>query len=135
MTDQGQFKKGSMPNISKAQDSAPGLQSKLDPAPLDDQLPSDDSSLQQYKGAEKLLNKRALITGGDSGIGRATAILFAIEGADVSLVYLPEEEKDAQDVKKEVEKRGRKCLTISANLMEASECKRVVEETVKALGG
>ena len=107
----------------------------MTPAPVDDQLPADDSSYETYRAAGKLLNKRALITGGDSGIGRATAILFAMEGADVAIIYLADEEKNAHDTREEVEKRGRKCLCISADLSKANECHRVVEEVVRGLGG
>lgn len=109
----------------------------MTPAPASTDLPSDDGGYQTYKAAGKLEGKRALITGGDSGIGRAAAVMFAMEGASVSIIYLPEEEKDAQETKKLVEKMGNKakCVLLTADLKDANECKRVVEETVKALGG
>jgi hypothetical protein len=80
--------------------------------------------LKEYEGRGLLEGKAALITGGDSGIGRAVAILFAREGADVSIVYLPEEEEDA----------GRKCHLMQADLKNRQECERVVEEHVKVYG-
>src|ERR671936_1085461 len=80
----------------------PGLESQLQPRP-EYQAPA-------YKPAGKLTGKTALITGGDSGIGRAVAVLYAREGADVAIVYLPEEQSDADETQRAVEKEGRKCL-------------------------
>lgn len=86
-----------------------------------------------YKGSEKLLNKVAIITGGDSGIGRSVAVHFAREGADVAIVYL-NEDKDAQETKAMVEKEGRKCLLIPGDIVNENFCKEAVETTVKKLG-
>ncbi len=86
-----------------------------------------------YKGSDKLRDKIAIITGGDSGIGRAVAITFAIEGADVVITYL-NEEKDAADTKKLIESKGRRCLAISGDLGDESLCKKIVETTISEFG-
>jgi NAD(P)-dependent dehydrogenase (short-subunit alcohol dehydrogenase family) len=115
--------------------SVPGKQYKMKgPDPVNDQLPTDDGGYQPYLAAGKLKGKKALITGGDSGIGRAVAILYAMEGADSTIVYTPAEEKDAQDTKKLVEEKGGKLETIQADLREAKQCKDVVERALKAMG-
>jgi hypothetical protein len=90
--------------------------------------------LKEYEGRGLMQGKAALITGGDSGIGRAVAILFAREGADVSIVYLPEEEEDAQFVKKKVEEAGRKANLMQFNLRERKNCESAVEQHMKAFG-
>ncbi|CAO2649653.1 Nn.00g070380.m01.CDS01 [Neocucurbitaria sp. VM-36] len=90
--------------------------------------------LKEYEGRGLLQGKAALITGGDSGIGRAVAILFAREGADVSIVYLPEEEEDAQYVKRKVEEAGRKANLLRGDLTKRENCERAVEEHMKAFG-
>lgn len=104
------------------------------PAPVNTEIPTEDGGYQTYKAAGKLEGKKAVITGGDSGIGRAIAILFAMEGADVLIVYLPEEEQDAQETKKEVEKRGRKCYLMSTDLKKQENCKKVVDTAVSEMG-
>ncbi len=86
-----------------------------------------------YKGSDKLKGKVALITGGDSGIGRAVAVHFAREGADVAIVYL-NEDKDARDTKALVEKEGRKCLLLAGDIGDEAFCKEAVQKTVKELG-
>src|SRR3982750_3116987 len=88
----------------------------------------------EYKGSGKLRDKVALITGGDSGIGRAIAVLYAREGADVAICYLPEEQSDAEETRDEVEAAGRKCVTIAGDLREAEFCGRAVQQTVRELG-
>jgi NAD(P)-dependent dehydrogenase (short-subunit alcohol dehydrogenase family) len=87
-----------------------------------------------YKGSDKLAGKVALITGGDSGIGRAVAILFAREGADVAIAYLDEHE-DAEDTKRMVENEGRRCIIMSGDVAKAKFCQAAVKRTVKELGG
>ena len=87
-----------------------------------------------YKGSDKLLNKVAIITGGDSGIGRSVAILFAREGADVAIVYL-NEHKDAEETKRLVEKEGRTCIIIPGDVANRNFCMDAVKQTVKELGG
>jgi NAD(P)-dependent dehydrogenase (short-subunit alcohol dehydrogenase family) len=104
------------------------------PEPVNAEIPTEDGGYQTYKAAGKLEGKKAIITGGDSGIGRAIAILFAMEGADVLIVYLPEEEQDAQETKKEVEKRGRKCYLMSTDLKKQENCKKVVDTAVSEMG-
>jgi NAD(P)-dependent dehydrogenase (short-subunit alcohol dehydrogenase family) len=104
----------------------PGLESKLDPQPRY-QAPL-------YKGADKLLKKVALITGGDSGIGRAVAVLFAREGADVAFTYLPEEESDAREAVRAIEQEGRAALSISGDIQEPEFSARAVKQTVEKLG-
>jgi len=105
---------------------APGLESKLSPAPRW-QAPD-------YRAAGKLLGKVALITGGDSGIGRSVAFLYAREGADVAIVYLPEEQSDALVTQHSVEAVGRRCLLLPADLTTPAACQRVVAQTVKHFG-
>lgn len=87
-----------------------------------------------YKAAGKLEGKFALVTGGDSGIGRAVAYLYAREGADVAIVYLPEEEQDGLETKKAIEEEGRRCLTFAGDLRRPDFCREVVEKTVKEFG-
>lgn len=86
-----------------------------------------------YKGSGKLQGKVAIITGGDSGIGRAVAVHFAREGADVAIMYL-NEHQDAKAVKKLVEAEGRRCITIAGDVGDPEHCRQSVEDTVKALG-
>jgi NAD(P)-dependent dehydrogenase (short-subunit alcohol dehydrogenase family) len=88
-----------------------------------------------YLAAGKLTGRRALITGGDSGIGRAVAVLFAREGADVAFSYLMEEQSDANETIAAVEAEGRRCVAIAGDLSEPEFCERVVEEAARALGG
>merc|ERR1712070_1273310 len=117
------------------QTGGPGLDSRLTPTANFSQLEFWDEkgnpSLQEYEGRGLLKNKAALITGGDSGIGRAVAICFAREGADVTICYLAEEEEDAQVTKKEIEKAGRRCELTQGNIREESFCKNAVETHVK----
>lgn len=103
--------------------------------PKVDELPTPEGGAEKYKAAGKLKGKRAIITGGDSGIGRSIAVLFAMEGADSFIAYLPEEEKDAQDTKKMVEEKGQKCHTLAVNLKSKENCQKVIDEAVKAMGG
>lgn len=104
----------------------PGLESEMTPRPK--------YSAPDYKGSGKLKNKVALITGGDSGIGRSVAVLFAREGADVAIVYLPVEQSDAEETKRAVEKEKRRCLLLPGDVTQAHFCKWAVESTVRELG-
>lgn len=133
MSDKGQFEQGYTVPVQKQ--DVPGKEKDLDPKPQYDQIPTPDGGYQLYKAAGKLEGRKALITGGDSGIGRATAVLFAMEGADSFIVYLPEEEEDAQQTKKLVEEKGRKCYLHSTDLRNRENCKKVVDAAVKEMGG
>ncbi|KAI0478859.1 short chain dehydrogenase [Xylariaceae sp. FL0804] len=130
--DNSQFKQGH--SIPVTHQDFPGKEHELPIEAQYDTLPTDEGGYQKYKPAGKLEGKKAIITGGDSGIGRATAILFAMEGADSFIVYLPDEEKDAQETKKRVEAYGRKCHLLSTDLAKKENCKKVVDEAVKAMG-
>jgi hypothetical protein len=114
----------------------PGLQSKMkEPHPQSENIPTEDGGYQTYRAAGKLQDKRAIITGGDSGIGRATAILFAMEGADSLIAYLPEEEEDAQETKSRVEKHGRRCYLLQTDVREKENCRKIVDEALSKMGG
>src|SRR5947208_5863649 len=104
----------------------PGIESKMEPRP--------EFIAPFYKGSEKLLDKIALVTGGDSGIGRAVAVLYAREGADVAIVYLPAEQQDASETKAAVEEEGRECLLIPGDVSDPKFCRKAVQHTVKKFG-
>jgi NAD(P)-dependent dehydrogenase (short-subunit alcohol dehydrogenase family) len=87
-----------------------------------------------YRAAGKLQGKAALITGGDSGIGRAVATLYAREGADVAIVYLPAEQQDAEETRRVVEGEGRRCVLIAGDVTDPAFCREAVERTVRELG-
>ncbi|MDJ0390140.1 SDR family oxidoreductase [Roseomonas sp. E05] len=105
----------------------PALQSKMTPVP--------DCGEESYKGSGRLTGRKALITGGDSGIGRAAAIAYAREGADVAINYLPAEEPDARDVADLIRKAGRKAVLIPGDIREEAFCKSLVDQAVQQLGG
>ncbi|HVY18545.1 MAG TPA: SDR family oxidoreductase [Bauldia sp.] len=114
-----------VPPLPKQHQAKPGIESELNPAPM--------YEAPGYKGSDKLHNMAAIITGGDSGIGRAVAVLFAREGADVAIVYL-EETGDAEETKAAVENEGRRCLLIQGDVADPTFCKQAVEQTVKKFG-
>jgi hypothetical protein len=93
-----------------------------------------DHGEESYRGSGRLQGKKALITGGDSGIGRAVAIAFAREGADVAIVHLPNEEEDARETAKWVEQAGHKALAIPADLRDEQQCQQLVQQTVQEFG-
>ncbi len=103
----------------------PGVEARLDPAPMYDNP--------HYKGSGKLQDMVAIVTGGDSGIGRSVAVLFAREGADVAIVYLSED-ADAEETKAAVEKEGRRCLTIAGDVSDSAFCANAVARTLETFG-
>lgn len=113
------------PPFEPQQQAVPGTQSKMNPLP--------DCGETSYKGSGRMANKVALITGGDSGIGRAVAIAYAREGADVVISYLDEHE-DAKDTARYVEEAGRQCLLLPGDLAEREQCLAIVEKTVERFG-
>jgi len=108
------------------QDIQPGVEHEMTPKP--------EFIRPNYKGSSKLEGKVALITGGDSGIGRSVAVHFAREGADVAISYVKHESKDAEETKQLVEKEGRKCLLLPGDLQDKQYCISIVEDTVKQFG-
>jgi NAD(P)-dependent dehydrogenase (short-subunit alcohol dehydrogenase family) len=114
-----------IPPFKPQQQSVPGDQSKMEPYP--------DCGEASYKGSGRLTNKIALITGGDSGIGRAVAIAFAREGADVAISYL-DEHQDAKETARWVEEAGRQCILLPGDLADKAHCSAIVDATVEKFG-
>jgi len=114
------------PPFPKQHQEKPGLESQMQPRP--------HYQAPLYRAAGKLQGKSALITGGDSGIGRAVAVLYAREGADVAIVCLPDEQKDAEETSQVVKAEGRQCFIFPGDLRNPQFCRDVVERTVQALG-
>jgi len=115
------------PPFERQPQQPPGLASKMVPPP--------DHGETSYRGSGRLVGRKALITGGDSGIGRAVAIAYAREGADVAINYLPEEESDAAEVIKLIEAEGRKAIAIPGDIRTEAFCEKLVKEAVSQLGG
>jgi len=115
------------PPFKKQSQPWPGLAGKMEPRP--------DHGETSYKGSGRLAGRKALITGGDSGMGRAAAIAYAREGADVVINYLPAEEPDAQEVITLIKKEGRTGLALPGDLKEEAFCKKLVEQAIQGLGG
>ncbi|MGZ3217614.1 SDR family oxidoreductase [Paracoccus sp. T5] len=115
------------PNFAAQEQAFPGLAQKMDPLP--------DHGESSYRGTGRLSGKRALVTGGDSGIGAAAAIAFAREGADVAITYLPQEQPDADRVVEVIRAEGRVAVAIPGDLREEAFCKEMVESAVSQLGG
>ena len=111
-------------NPAQHQERQPGIESQMTAKPL---------SFAEYRGSNKLRGKVALITGGDSEIGRAVAIAFAKEGADVAIAYLNEDE-DAKKTQEAIEQQGRRCISLSGDIGDESVCQNLVEQTVKTFG-
>ncbi len=115
------------PPFKKQKQDPPGLASKMEPRP--------DHGEESYKGSGRLTGRRALITGGDSGIGRAAAIAFAREGADVAFGYLPAEESDAKEVVELIKAAGRKAIPLPGDIRDEAFCRKLVADAVQGLGG
>ena len=114
------------PPFPKQHQQKPGIEADIEPRPR--------YKAPRYRGSEKLKDKVALITGGDSGIGRAVAVLYAREGADVAIVYLPQEQRDADETRAAIEKEGRRCLLIPGDVSEARFCRWAVEQALDEFG-
>ncbi|RKS77738.1 hypothetical protein CLV35_1436 [Motilibacter peucedani] len=115
------------PTFEEQTQDGPGLALKMDPEP--------DHGEQTYRGTGRLEGRKALVTGADSGIGRAVAIAYAREGADVVLSYLPEEQADADEVVALIEAAGRKAVALPGDLVDEAYCTSLVAQAVEALGG
>lgn len=113
-------------SFPEQQQNPPGVQAQMDPVP--------DCGEDSYRGSGRLAGKRAVITGGDSGIGRAVAIAYAREGADVLIAYL-NEDSDAKEVARYVEKAGQRCVLMPGDLSDPAHCRAVIDRAVEELGG
>ncbi|WWC87258.1 uncharacterized protein L201_002146 [Kwoniella dendrophila CBS 6074] len=130
----GEFAKpGDFP-IESQVDRAVGIQEDMTKKPAPATIQEGDEDFTQYKAAKKLLGKKTIVTGGDSGIGRAAAVMFAMEGADVAIVYLPEEQKDAEKSKQLIVAAGGQCLLFPQDIRDEAGCKRVIDSVVQAWG-
>ena len=114
---------------------APPEQVQEEPGLDIEMTPMADLGEESYQGSGKLKGRKALITGGDSGLGAAVAIAYAREGADVAISYLPSEQPDADRIIKAIEDAGQKALSLPGDLTELAQCEKIVEETVEAFGG
>jgi NAD(P)-dependent dehydrogenase (short-subunit alcohol dehydrogenase family) len=117
--------RGPKPPQPSQQQDPPGVEAEMDPRP--------DYGVKTYKGSDKLTGKAALITGGDSGIGRAVALAFAREGADVLISYL-NEEADAEETARDVRAAGRRCVTVAGDITAEAHCKALVKRAVEEFG-
>ena len=115
------------PPFKKQTQPEPGLAAKMSPKP--------DHGEKTYRGAGRLKDRKALVTGGDSVIGRAAAIAYAREGADVAIVYLPSEEQDAKEVVTYIQDAGRKAVAIPRDISDETACQEIIDQVAKELGG
>ncbi|MBV9242977.1 MAG: SDR family oxidoreductase [Acidobacteria bacterium] len=119
---------GSRPDnpMPEQEQPRPGIEAEMDPRP--------QFLAPEYRGSQKLEGKAAIVTGGDSGIGRSVAVLFAREGADVAIVYLPEEEIDAAETARHIEREGRRCLRLPGDVKDSSFCEEAVNKAAEEFG-
>lgn len=115
------------PPFPKQHQFHPGIEARVTPRPR--------YKAPMYRGSDKLLDKVALITGGDSGIGRAVAVLYAREGADIAVVFLPEEKRDAEETSQAIQAEGRRCLLVPGDVKDPEFCRAAVARTVREFGG
>ena len=127
LTMQDPRKQYPQPPFPRQPQPVPGLAAEMDPKP--------DHGETSYAGSGKLKGRKALVTGGDSGVGRAAAIAYAREGADVAISYLPSEQADAEEVIKLIEAEGRKALALPGDITDEAWCREMVTRTVETLGG
>jgi NAD(P)-dependent dehydrogenase (short-subunit alcohol dehydrogenase family) len=126
-THQDPIKQHPHPKFPKQTQAAPGLARDMDPRP--------DHGEESYHGTSRLEGRKAVVTGADSGIGRAAAIAFAREGADVVLSYLPQEQSDADEVVALIQKEGRKAVTVPGDISQEDVCQQIIQTAVDELGG
>src|SRR5918998_6804686 len=117
---------GAKPPFEEQPQETPGIEAEMTPRP--------DYGAKTYEGHGRLEGKAAVITGGDSGIGRAVAVAFAREGADVLISYLEEEEPDARETARAVEAAGRRCVAVAGDIRDEAHCRRLVERAVGEFG-
>ncbi|WVR04289.1 hypothetical protein IAU60_001289 [Kwoniella sp. DSM 27419] len=130
----GSFPKPGEFPVESQVDRVVGIQDDMVKKPEAAMVQEGQDDFSHYKAAKKLVGKKTIVTGGDSGIGRAAAVMFAMEGADVALVYLPEEQVDAEKCKEMIVAAGGQCLLLPQDIRDEQGCNRVIEEVVKAWG-
>jgi len=130
----GEFPKPGAFPVESQVDRVVGIQDDMERKPEGAAVQEGHDSFDQYKPAGKLIGKKAIVTGGDSGIGRACAVMYGMEGADVAIVYLPEEQVDAEKTKQLIVAAGRECLLIPQDIRDEQGCNRVIEQCVQAWG-
>jgi len=133
-TAQGEFPKPDAFSNETQKGQVVGIQEDMTRKPEAATVQEGHDSFDHYKPAGKMVGKKTIVTGGDSGIGRAAAVMFAMEGADVAIVYLPEEQVDADKVKAMIETAGRQCLLFPQDIRDEAGCKRVIESVVQQWG-
>jgi NAD(P)-dependent dehydrogenase (short-subunit alcohol dehydrogenase family) len=125
-TQRNPVNQGPKPPFPAQPQEPPGLEQEMRPKP--------DYGLESYRGSGRLTGKKAIVTGGDSGIGRAVALAFAREGADVLISYLPSEEPDAQEIAQAVRESGRTAITVPGDIRDEELCRQIVERAVQEFG-